>query len=419
MRLNIPKNMSHITRISKQKIWILITFVTTLALIMTFKQTMPSTANHTQQTHLTHQVLNESELNTVQLQGEAYRKLGITIETVQSDKHTIRKKYGGDIVIPGGGVVTVSAPMSGKLITLDKQALQPGTHVISGQLLYRIKPIITADTRASMVNALADAESLVKVAQTQVDATEIALKRAETLLSDLAGSQRSVDDAYAAYQLALRNLEAANVKKKALHQIVTVGELDAIDIRSPQTGIISNMFAVHDQVISAGNPIIEISSLNTLWLRVPIPVGDIDDIDQKANAEFFIHADSTSTQAMIASPAQAPLTADPLTGSIYLYYTIAKTQATLRPMQRVSVALSKQTKQVFAYNIPYSAVIFDVYGNSWVYIQQSKNIYTRKRVFIEQVSGQRAFLSAGPPVGAQVVSNGALELFALETGFSH
>lgn len=321
--------------------------------------------------------------------------------------------------MPAGGLVTMSAPISGKLMALDKNHLKPGTPIKLGQLLYRIQPIITADTRANLVNALADAESLVNVAKSQVNATEIVLNRANKLLQGLVGSQRNVDDANAAHEIALRNLEAAYVKRNALHQVVNLGTVDPIDIKSPQSGIVSNLFAVTGQLVTAGNPMIEISSLNTLWVRVPIPAGDLDSIDQAADAHIQSLSATAGAPSMMAKPANAPPTADPLTSTTHLYYTLENNELALRPMQRVSVTLNSRQKHIQTLTIPWSAVVFDIYGGSWVYTQQSKNVYARKRVFLDHVDGDQAIASDGPPEGSKVVVNGALELFGVETGFSH
>lgn len=368
----------------------------------------------------------ESALNTVYLDHDSYQKLGILLASIQRETIPANKVYGGEIVVPAGGMVSISAPVSGKLISIDKNLLKPGAQVKAGQLLYRIQPIITADARANLANALADAESSVKVAKSQVDAAEISLNRANKLLKDLVGSQRNVDDANAAHEIALRNLEAAHAKRDALHRVVNLGTVEAIDVKAPQAGIISNIFAITDQLVSAGSPVMQISELNALWVRVPVPAGDLNTIDQQAEARVQLSSAATSSAApsqavpsIAAKPISAPPTADPLTSTTHLYYAVQNDQQALRPMQRVSVALNTHSKSINALTVPWSAVVLDIYGGSWVYAQQSSQLYARKRVFVDHVSGDQAIISEGPPEGTKIVVNGALELFAVETGFTH
>lgn len=364
-------------------------------------------------------IVPESSLNTVHLNDDSFRKLDIQIATIKRQTLRTHNIYGGDVVIPTGGLVSVSAPISGKVLSNGIAKFSAGMPVKSGQLLYRIQPILTADARANLVNALADAESAMNVAKSQVDATTIALNRAKKLLEDLVGSQRNVDDANAAHEIALRNLEAANVKRNALHQVVNLGTVESIDIKAPQAGIVSNIFAVNDQLVSAGNPILEISTLNTMWVRVPIPTSDLIKIDQQASASVQVDSANQGSPGITASPVNAPPTADPLTSSTHLYYALTDHRSTLRPMQRVTVAIPTSGKSTNTLTLPWSAVVFDIYGGSWVYVQKSNHTFERKRVFIDHVDGQRAFISEGPAEGSKVVMNGALELFGVETGFSH
>lgn len=361
-------------------------------------------------------VLHEDALNMVHISDDSYEKLGIETSKIKQNQITETKTYGGELVVPSGGIISITAPISGKLISVEEDNIRPGTSIKAGQLLYRIEPIITPDARVNLVNALADAESLVNVTKSQVEAAEISLNRAKKLLQDLVGSQRNVDEANAAHEIALRNLEAAKVKRNALHQVVNQGTLEPIEIRSPEAGFISNILAVNNQLVSAGNPIIEISNLNSLWLRVAIPTGDANSIDYAASA---IMQSSTLATSQLAKPVNATLTADPLTNSIHLYYAVENNNVELRPGQRVSVSLRTLNKHSSALTIPWSAVVVDIYGGNWVYTQESKNSYKRQRVFIDHVDSNLAVISDGPSEGSDVVVNGALELFGVETGFTH
>lgn len=402
-----------------RKIWVVTGLITLVICFISFKLTAKT--NDSVKTPSTHEqtIIHESDLNTVYLSDDAYRKLGIQVASVKRETTAESKTYGGEIMVPAGGKVSVSAPITGKLISINPSGLIPGTQVKAGQLLYRAQPIITADARANLVNALTDAESLVNTAKSQVDAADIALQRAKKLLEDLVGSQRNVDEANANHQIALRNLEAANAKKAALHQVVNLGTVESIEIKAPQSGIVSNVFAVPDQLVSVGTPVIEISELNTLWIRVPVPVGDLNVIDQRKDATVTPLSSAADSTKLLAKPVNAPPSADPLTSSAHLYYAIQNPQSALRPAQRVSITLNTIGKSSKDFTIPWSAIVFDIHGGSWVYLQKSKNTYERNRVFLDHVAGSNAVMSQGPAEGSHIVVNGALELFGVETGFTH
>jgi hypothetical protein len=69
--------------------------------------------------------------------------------------------------------------------------------------------------------------------------------------------------------------------------------------------------------------------------------------------------------------------------------------------------------------IPYRAVLYDVQGGAWVYVQQADHVYARQRVAIEHVDGPLAILANGPAPGSKVVTDGAAELFGTEFGVGH
>ena len=68
--------------------------------------------------------------------------------------------------------------------------------------------------------------------------------------------------------------------------------------------------------------------------------------------------------------------------------------------------------------VPWSAVLYDFHGGTWVYVKTADRTYSRERVIVRHVTGDTAVLDEGPPAGREVVTAGAAELFGTETGFS-
>lgn len=66
--------------------------------------------------------------------------------------------------------------------------------------------------------------------------------------------------------------------------------------------------------------------------------------------------------------------------------------------------------------VPYSAVVYEPDGSSWVYVQTKELTYQRAPVTVSSIAGDQVTVSAGPQVGTQVVSQGAAELVGVETG---
>lgn len=69
--------------------------------------------------------------------------------------------------------------------------------------------------------------------------------------------------------------------------------------------------------------------------------------------------------------------------------------------------------------VPYSAVLYDPDGGTWVYTVTAPFTYVREKVVVATVGGDRgdqAVLYLGPPAGTEVVSVGVIELYGAELG---
>lgn len=66
--------------------------------------------------------------------------------------------------------------------------------------------------------------------------------------------------------------------------------------------------------------------------------------------------------------------------------------------------------------VPYAGVLYDVQGQAWAYTSPEPLVFVRHRLIIEYIDGDRAVLSAGPPLGTAVVTVGAAELYGIEFG---
>ena len=89
----------------------------------------------------------------------------------------------------------------------------------------------------------------------------------------------------------------------------------------------------------------------------------------------------------------------------------ARTDVRTAPVQRSNGGLV----------VPYTALIYDGDGKSYVYVADEPLSFMRTDVVVDHIEGGRALLRNGPPVGSQVVTTGAAEVHGaeLEIGGSH
>jgi multidrug efflux pump subunit AcrA (membrane-fusion protein) len=159
----------------------------------------------------------------------------------------------------------------------------------------------------------------------------------------------------------------------------------------------------------------EVVSLNPVWIKVPIYVGDLPRIATDRDAVVGGLADAPGAAQKVAKAVAAPPSGDPLAATVNLFYEVENRDVTLRPGQRVGVTLPLKGEES-ALAVPLSALLRDIHGGAWVYENTAPHAYARRRVFVDRVVGDLAALSSGPKAGAKVVTVGAAELFGAEFG---
>ncbi|HEX4149167.1 MAG TPA: efflux transporter periplasmic adaptor subunit, partial [Pirellulales bacterium] len=155
-------------------------------------------------------VVQEDQLNTLQLTSEAVQRLGIALAPVEVRPLERLRSYGGEVALPTGASIIVSAPLGGTLQAPDSSgALRAGAAVQRKQTVFMLLPLLSpersvltpaerirfAESRNALAQSRIDADGQVQQAKVQVEATRIALDRAQRLLREQAGTARVVDEA--------------------------------------------------------------------------------------------------------------------------------------------------------------------------------------------------------------------------------
>ena len=365
-------------------------------------------------------ILKEDEINFLKLTPEAVQRLGI--ETANVERRSIQQSrtYGGEVMIPFGQSVLVAAPLGGELHITDKGLPRPGSRVKKGQPILSLSPLLTPEGRTTLGAARVDAEGQIKNALTQVEGTRIAWQRAKKLLRDDVGSQRNVDETLAQHEFAQKTLEAAEARCELL--VKALGEFDKgtgapLTIEAPTDGMLRALSAQPGQVVPAGGALFEIVDLSRMWIRVPVYVGDQGELAADADADVVPLTSRPGPTTQRVRPVAAPPSANLLTGTVDLYYELANAENALAPGQRVGINIPL-IGEADSLTLPWSAVIHDIHGGTWVYEMTAEQTFVRRRIVVRFARDGLAVLTSGPAVGAKVVTAGAAELFGTEVGFS-
>lgn len=363
----------------------------------------------------------EADLATVKLTDEAETHLGLKLAPAEQRKVRRTASYGGEVIIPTGRLIVVASPFNGMLKPPEgAESPTPGTVVKVGQPMFVLQPILSPESRATMAPLLVEADGQVKQAEESLKARKIELDRQENLLAQKLTGRAAMVDAKATYDLALATLRAAEQRRDTMIKVVgdvEGGKINVQKIEAPAAGMIQNVHALPGQIVQAGALLFDVASLDPIWVKVPVYVGDLSRLDSKKDAGVGGLADEPGAAVKVAKPVPAPPGGDPLAATVHVFYQVENKDGSLRPGQRVNVILPLRGDDE-SLVVPQSAVVLDYHGGNWVYENVAPHTYARRRVVVDRVIGKDAVLAKGPKAGVKVVAQGAAELWGAEFGGS-
>lgn len=354
--------------------------------------------------------IKETDLATVKLSPQAEQRLGVTTAPVTIERVAQTRAFAGEITLPPDRTISVSAPAPGTLSSDAPPAV--GMFVRKGQAVFGLTPLL-APERDLRVQLERDGVN----AQTRVDAARVRFNRAEQLLRDRAGSEKAVEQAREELSIAENDLKTARERLDRYDKAPISGDV-AVTVVAPRDGMIQKLFVSPGQTVTGGAPLFEVVNLATVWVRVPVYVGDLNAIDRRQTARVHALNEVPGWHTSIsrqARPVNAPPTANPANDTADLYFVLANADGSLRPGQKMGVTLSEEATEE-SLVVPWSAVLHDIHGGAWVYENISPQQYARRRVEVRRVVDSLAVLARGPVVGAKVVTAGAAEIFGTEFG---
>lgn len=121
-----------------------------------------------------------------------------------------------------------------------------------------------------------------------------------------------------------------------------------------------------------------------------------------------------------ADPHEAPAKVEHLEGS-----ELSRVTLTERAIERLGLRTVEVGEQPVSRSaaprrvVPYSSLIYDAQGVTWVYTSPQPMSFVRHKVDVEYIEGDTAVLSDGPASGTVVASVGVAELYGTEFGVGH
>ncbi len=360
--------------------------------------------------------VQEADLTTIHLTEEAEARVGIEVGAVEERSLQRRRSFGGELMAAPGSDISVTAPRAGMIVAPEGARIPgAGSRVVAGQSLLRLVVLPSGDELLGGGGSLEGAEARLENASAKAT-------RARELLAVGVASQAEVENALAELRSAQAALDAVRARSELLETGTTgidLSSLSPIVLAAPGAGVVHGVHVAPGQAVSAGMALMEIVDANSLWVRVPVYVGAVSEVDREGTATVMSPGASQDSPGFDAAPIAGPPTANPGTVSADLYYRVPNPRGDLRAGERVSVYVPMRGGETQGTVVPWAAVLHDIQGGTWIYEALENHAYTRRRVEVRDVVEGFAILARGPAPGTPVVVVGAAELYSTEFGTAH
>ena len=355
--------------------------------------------------------VKESELATVTLSPQAEQRLGIETAIVQKRKVARTLSLGGEIVAVPGHRIFVTAPAPGVVLAPAGPLPQAGMRVRKGQSVFRLLPLPAERDLLGTPD-----EVVLKKMHLEVAAAKA--RRAEQLLQDKAGSVKAQEAAEAELAAAKAAFKAAEARLQLSNSAPADSATLAVatmTLASPFDGVIQQINIAPHQTVAAGAELFEIVAYNPVWVRVPVYAGDLPTIDHHAKAHIQALGKLNGAAYRLAKPVAGPSLSDPKAASSDVFFEMPNADGQFRVGEKVSVMLAQKNAEANLL-VPFSAILYDIHGGTWVYAKTAPQVYSRRRVALHHVADGLAVLTRGPAADTEVVIIGAAEIFGTEFG---
>lgn len=316
--------------------------------------------------------------------------------TASAEQRSIRGgvRASGEIAPVAGRSAEIVAPVAGRVRTAGA-APHVGLRVKRGDALLSLLPL-SGDA--------AGAEASVSRATAALALAEKDLARAEELHRAAVYSQRQLDAARSARDVAASDLRAAEGQRGAW---TGSGGGAALDIRSPLDGVVAFAEVAPGALVDAGSRLLTIVDPSRVWLYSHVTDTDAPKVEGSPGATFSvpgIEAPFHVEGGLVAVGAAV----DPDTRTVPVIFELDNAAGTLKPgmFAKVTIHTAATVEGVV---IPEAAVVDDG-GRPTVYVMEGGESFFARRVRLGARADGVVQVLDGVAAGERVVSRGAYEI---------
>lgn len=189
----------------------------------------------------------------------------------------------------------------------------------------------------------------------------------------------------------------------------------SVNVEVPKDMTLLKTLVSPGQFVEAGQPLFEVADTSQVWVMVKMTEAEFNRVDQSLYAHVLTQENGATDRE--AAPAARESDSSKKGSGFELFYSLENADHSLSLGQHVQVRLALSGSGAVRRVIPYSAVIYDVNGNTWAYTATDGVTFVRTPIDVDYIEGGQAFLNEGPASGSLVVTSGAEELYGSETEF--
>ena len=340
--------------------------------------------------------------------------MGIATQIVERRLVAAQLEASGWLAVKAGNQATVKAAATGFLSPTTDQPIALGTAVAAEQALGMLRVFVSPQEAAQLVALKEETDMLIRQSLASLEVAKARharvkeLKDAGTLSgNEMELARETLERAKAAYEEASDKLPFLPSEP---YQYPL--QLNAVTVVAPLAGLVTQVHVQPHQLVVLGDPLWTIANWSPLWLRVPVFEGDLPGIERESPAMVTV---AGTASPIVAQPSKVPLSTESGRRTVDLFYEVANDKGALCPGQAVSVLLptGAPAKRLV---LPRSAVIWGDMGQTWVYLQVSEEVFSRRRIRVGQPFGELVVVESGLAQGQAVVTAGAQALLGEELG---
>ncbi len=317
----------------------------------------------------------------------------ISFQTVIPGNYHAHHTTTGTVRVINGSMAEISAPFEGRI---TKSFVRLGQKISAGAPVFEIYSPDYFETVKSFVQAK----------QEKILATTN-YNRQKDLLEHGVGSQKELEEAEAALQIAVREYEKAeasvlifNVKTDE----VSLGQ--PLIVRSPIAGeIVKNNITVGQYLKNDAEPQAVVADLGKVWVVAQVKEKNLGLINSIDSVHVITDAHPEKSINGIVSYVGSLL--DEQSRSVEVYVECRNDNKMLKPGMFAYVTFTQQVQDKIV--IPASAVLQGE-EHSYVFVQTGKNKFVKREVSVTTGNEKELIVNSGLTANETIVADGAIYL---------